>query len=219
MITWLSFPGGTGLKLDNVGDYMIFTIFYGSTDTAFAYNGTLLIGGYLLVQGRQADGSYADVTLEWLNLGIARENANAILRFQELHDEAPYGQPDGGLSLNNPEHSWPLNLYDSREGEVRDASGPTTCALGGIMNIVEPDVDNLRKWLGDASGTGTQVESTSQNGYLLYFSDRRGMLPPPMLSIPSLVSMATKTSSILQMQPHCPIQRVFPTVFSIPPRT
>ena len=54
----------------------------------------------------------------------------------------------------------------------------TSCALGGIMNIVELDVGNLRHWLlGNIGTTGTQVESVSQNGYLLYFSDRRGMLP------------------------------------------
>jgi hypothetical protein len=46
------------------------------------------------------------------------------------------------------------------------------------MNLVELDVGNLRQWfLGNIGTTGTQVESVSQNGYLLYFSDRRGMLP------------------------------------------
>ena len=55
----------------------------------------------------------------------------------------------------------------------------STCALGGIMNLVELDVGQsapMADW-GPVGGTGTQVESVSQNGYLLYFSDRRGMLP------------------------------------------
>ena len=145
-------------------------------------DGTLvpLIDGYLLVQGRQADSSYADVTLEWLNLGIARENPNAVLKFQQIHDHTP---PDGVTEsshpLDDPDDHYPLNLYDTREGEVRNAVAyTTTCALGGIMNIVELDVDNLRQWLlGNIGTTGTQVESVSQNGYLFYFSDRRGMLP------------------------------------------
>src|SRR5262245_58411302 len=46
------------------------------------------------------------------------------------------------------------------------------------MNMVELDVRNLRRWLlGTIGTTGTNTESSSQNGYILYFSDRRGMLP------------------------------------------
>ena len=181
-------PGGTGIQLFNAVPYMIFGVLYGATDTAFAAvdgnfspfaNGVPLIEGYLLVQGRQADSSYADVTLEWLNLGISRSNPNALLKFEELHDRSPLdGVQDTGESLDDPDDSWPLTLYDAREGEVRDLASNSDCALGGIMNIVELDVDNLRRWLTGAIGTtGTQVESVSQNGYLLYFSDRRGMLP------------------------------------------
>ncbi len=176
-------PGGTGIQLINVPPYLFFGL-YGLTDTAFA-EGSLnapLIDGYLLVQGRQSDGSYADVTLQWLNLGIAWENPNAILKFQSLHDHSP---PDGIPNHANtadirddPDKFYPFNLYDAREGEVRDLVSNSDCALGGIMNIVELDVGNLRQWLTGAIGTtGTQVESVSQNGYLLYFSDRRGMLP------------------------------------------
>ena len=169
---------------------MMFGILYGATDTAFAEDqgsGAPLIDGFLLVQGRQSDGTYADVTLEWLNLGIARENTNtAILKFQSLLDDSPLDGvadiPATAANLRVPTNFYPFNLYDSREGEVRDVSGPTTCALGGIMNIVELDVDNLRKWLAGLIGTtGNQVESVSQNGYLLYFSDRRGMLPPNLV--------------------------------------
>ncbi|MCH8321175.1 MAG: pilus assembly PilX N-terminal domain-containing protein, partial [Acidobacteria bacterium] len=47
-----------------------------------------LIDGFLLVQARQADGTYDDVTEEWLDLGIARENPDAILKFQELKDDS-----------------------------------------------------------------------------------------------------------------------------------
>ena len=180
-------PGGVGVRLANVAPYFD-GVNYGATDTAFAEvdedyspfaNGVPLIEGYLLVQGRQADSSYNDVTMEWLNLGIARDNPTALLKFQMLHDRSPLdGLPDSGQLLDDPDDSWPLTLYDAREGELRNGVAYTTCALGGIMNLVELDVDNLRLWLGGAIGsTGTQVESVSQNGYLLYFSDRRGMLP------------------------------------------
>ncbi len=173
-------PGGVGVRLANVAPYYTGGN-YGATDTAFADDGVPLIDGFLVVQGRQSDGSYADVTEEWLDLGIARENPNAIFKFQELHD---HWMPDG-----NSNHNWPadsdnanrfyaLNLYDAREGEKRDGAFSGTCALGGVMNLVELDVNNLRLWLTGVLGTtGNQVESASQNGYLLYFSDRRGMLP------------------------------------------
>ena len=176
-------PGGMGVRLANVVPYYSGGN-YGATDTAFATDAfsTPLIDGYLLVQGRQADSSYADVTLEWLDLGIALQNPNAILRFQSLKDINGDGIPDianNPTNLRNGVNFFPVNLYDAREGEVRDASFNTiSCALGGIMNIVELEVHNLGHWLkGDFGGTGTQVESVSQNGYLIYFSDRRGMLP------------------------------------------
>jgi hypothetical protein len=76
-------------------------------------------------------------------------------------------------------------MYDPREGEF--AHGTTrnvnSCAVGGLMNVVELDMDNLRKWLNGTSpfngGSGTSVENVSQNGYIVYFSDRRGMQKPP----------------------------------------
>ena len=175
-------PGGVGVRLANVAPYFDGAT-YGATDTAFATDAfsTPLIDGYILVQGRQTDSSYLDVTMEWLNLGIAAENPDAILRFQSLKDINGDGIPDIPNTPNNLLNGvnfFPVNLYDAREGEVRDASFNTiSCALGGIMNLLELDVGNLRQWLGDVSGTGTQVESVSQNGYLLYFSDRRGMIP------------------------------------------
>ncbi|MBZ5629148.1 MAG: hypothetical protein LAO06_09825 [Acidobacteriia bacterium] len=89
---------------------------------------------------------------------------------------------------------YPLNFYDAREGEwrspgningtasVRTGGSITspTCYVNGVMNSVEIDVANLRRWLlGTIGANGTQTESVSQNGYVLYFSDRRGMLPNP----------------------------------------
>ena len=48
------------------------------------------------------------------------------------------------------------------------------------MNAVELDVGNLKAWLAGTTGvSGAQVDYISQNGYILYFSDRRGMLPNP----------------------------------------
>ena len=85
---------------------------------------------------------------------------------------------------------YPINFYDDREGEVRDNTSQTddgvadnSCTANGLMNAVEIDVGNLKQWLAGNIGTsGTNVNSSAQNGYVLYFSDRRGMLPNPVLS-------------------------------------
>ena len=83
---------------------------------------------------------------------------------------------------------YPINFYDAREGEPRDTvwsaahGSDNSCTPMGVMNAVEIDVGNLNRWLNGAIGTsGSSVDYAAQNGYVLYFSDRRGMLPNPNL--------------------------------------
>ncbi len=83
------------------------------------------------------------------------------------------------------QYNWyPVNFYDVREGEVRDiAVTDNSCTTNGVMNAVEIDVGNLKKWLaGTIGSSGTSVDYLEQNGYVLYFSDRRGMLYNPNAS-------------------------------------
>jgi hypothetical protein len=68
---------------------------------------------------------------------------------------------------------WPLALYDTREGQTRDGTTSVNLEMGGVMQYVELDVNNLRRWLaGTIGANGTQVKN--DNGYIIYFSDRRG---------------------------------------------
>ncbi len=97
--------------------------------------------------------------------------------------------PAGPANWNEPcttagitcsaQYDWyPINLYDAREGEVNDTCCPTqgTGTPNGVMNVVELDVGNLNQWLeGNTGLTGTSVNYATSNGYILYFSDRRGM--------------------------------------------
>lgn len=87
----------------------------------------------------------------------------------------------GGQSAS--QYNWyPINFYDAREGEVRDvqAANGASCTPAGVVNAVELDVGNLQQWLlGKIGASGGSVNYQSQNGYVLYFSDRRGMLPNP----------------------------------------
>jgi hypothetical protein len=89
---------------------------------------------------------------------------------------------DGAQTTSVSRNNWyPINFYDTREGEVRDVkAGNNSCTASGVMNAVELDVGNLKRWLAGSIGTtGSSVNYTLQNGYILYFSDRRGMLPNP----------------------------------------
>jgi Tfp pilus assembly protein PilX len=94
----------------------------------------------------------------------------------------------------NSQYNWyPINLYDSREGENNDAANPgsfnqTTGTPNGVMNSVELDVGNLRNWLlGLTGSTGSTVNYSSQNGYVVYFSDRRGEQYNPLVSLTQLI--------------------------------
>jgi hypothetical protein len=89
---------------------------------------------------------------------------------------------DSASTVSPSQYNWyPINFYDAREGEARDVqTGNQSCAPVGVMNAVELDVGNLSQWLkGNTGISGTSVDYALQNGYVLYFSDRRGMLPNP----------------------------------------
>src|SRR5437588_8083883 len=66
---------------------------------------------------------------------------------------------------------------------VRSAGPVFPCNPIGVMNAVELDVGNLWLWLQGAApyaaGSGKNVNAQAQNGYVLYFSDHRGMRLDP----------------------------------------
>jgi len=159
-----------------------------------------LIDGFLRVEVRYADSTWHAVTREWLGLGFGRPlqppdssagrpnsiHPKAILLFQEPADRNGNGVLDGTdptvFTGAKSQYNWfPINFYDPREGEARDTNlGNGSCTPNGLLSAVELDVRNLRDWLaGTIPGTGTQVDWAVMNGYILYFSDRRGMLPDP----------------------------------------
>ncbi len=92
-----------------------------------------------------------------------------------------YGDSLHANGASPSQYNWyPINFYDAREGEVRDVAQGATCSPTGVMNAVELDVGNLKRWLnGTIPGSGNLVDYQFQNGYVLYFSDRRGMLKNP----------------------------------------
>jgi hypothetical protein len=164
-----------------------------------------LLDGYLRVELRRADGTFLPVTQEWLQLGFARGvtppavgvpnpvHPNAILLLQMQADRNGDGVASPAELLLDPgtnsvvtgaltRNNWyPINMYETREGEYRENQRVTpNCSIGGVLNLAEIDVNNLRRWLSGAIGaSGANTEFTSQNGYILYFSDRRGMIASP----------------------------------------
>jgi hypothetical protein len=154
-----------------------------------------ILGGWVRVEFRKADDTYQNVTQEWLDLGFSRglqtpdlehsrpntENANAILILQQRRED-PASSRGTLLTSGAAQYKWiPLNFYDTREGERREnAVAGNFCSVGGIMTATELDVNNLKRWLQGTIGTnGKSVESASQNGYILYYADHRGMLADP----------------------------------------
>jgi len=110
--------------------------------------------------------------------------------YGETSSTSPSSPAASTVALQSPTRfNWyPINFYDAREGEPRDTvwsntyASDNSCTSNGIMNAVEIDVGNLNAWLVGTTGTsGTSVDAVAQNGYVLYFSDRRGMLPNPIV--------------------------------------
>ena len=138
--------------------------------------------------------------------GTNNVHPDAILIFQQLADRNGDGAIAGagantmvkngagtnmGYENTSPTglnyNFYPINFFDAREGFPRDPKvsplAGTNCYLNGIMNAVELDTGNLAQWLAGTApfnaGVGKNVNTGPQNGYLVYFSDRRGMMPNP----------------------------------------
>ena len=146
-------------------------------------------GAWLRVEYMDAAGAWHGITRDWLGWSFSRQynvapngpgadpyNPNAILMLQQMN-------PGATSAIGNQNAFYPINFYDAREGEMRDAANG--CAVNGIMNAVEINVGNLARWLSgqapytQANDAGLLVNYTNQNGYVLYFSDHRGMLRDP----------------------------------------
>lgn len=160
--------------------------------------GTPLLGGFLKVEYRNVDDVWVDVTAEWLNLGYTRRNfdrstvldsstnctvepnTNAILRIQRVRANPSAGVTAGTICTTDVTPAvpigtdfWPLTLYDIREAFNRDGSASSDLHMSGVIHYVDLDVNNLRLWLADTiAGTGELV--VNEDGYVVYFSDRRG---------------------------------------------
>jgi hypothetical protein len=128
---------------------------------------------------------------------------NAVIRLERVRDNPSTFAVNGGCGVTAttapqlPSDYWPNALYDTREGYNRQPTPAlnSQITLGGIMNYVELDVNNLAKWfsgtLPAAGSTGPNTEDpvVSPNNFVVYISDRRGNYVPtgtPMGTWPPL---------------------------------
>ena len=133
------------------------------------------------------------MTLELLNLGFAGPNEqgdlcddptpNAVIRLQRLRDNGLDGNLCGAgaaaPAVNDysasliPTDFYPNMLFDAREGWSRLLAVNAGMNMGGLFSYVAFDANNFRRWIaGQIGATGNQM--LNQNGYIIYFSDRRG---------------------------------------------
>ena len=147
---------------------------------AATLNPPAIVDGWLRVEYLDNGGNWVGITDQWLALGFSRQeqipnseqnvantiSASAILLFQQPRNNC-------ATPCNNADNWWPINIYDTREGNMRDSG--TGCNVGGVINLVDIDVKNLQTWL----QAHPNVTEDPNGGYLMYFSDRRGMLINP----------------------------------------
>ena len=112
-------------------------------------------GAWLRVEYVNNAGTWVGITRKWLTWSFTRQynippsgptgsggadpyNPNAILILQQM-------APGAASPVGNANAFYPINFYDTREGEMRDANNG--CAVNGIMNAVELNVANLALWL------------------------------------------------------------------------
>ena len=197
-----SLPGATGTSPVNLASTGIWAFALTQADPLdpsipapnylFPVN-TSLLNGFLTIEMQTTPGTWVDVTTEILNLGYVGTavrssppfcgagggpipHPDAVIRVQHVR-EGVQGNPCGIPFPAMPDATdyWPNVLFDAREGLEREDADPLLDFdphLGGLMHYIELDVANLTRWLSGAIGA-SGVSALNDNGYLVYFSDRR----------------------------------------------
>jgi Tfp pilus assembly protein PilX len=183
--TGTSTGGGSGTRFTGCSNVPAAAV---NTAVSYAFNtgylssaGTGTIGGFIKIEMQDTGKVWHDVTNEILAYGIAGKNllvggcaepnANAIIRLERVRDNLNAC----GIGSTTATDYMPMSLFDPREGLVRDTSPGANVELGGVMYYVELDVANLSNWFKGAGAYagGSGPNALTDNGYAVYFSDRR----------------------------------------------
>jgi hypothetical protein len=123
---------------------------------------------------------------------------NAVIRITRLRDNpsTAYAPTNNACVATQSGYDyWPMVLYDTREGIIRDNALPNNAndnsgainnrpeiTAEGVMNYVELDVNNLGRWFTKAIGVnGPNADAVG--GYEVFFSDRRGNVIDPTAGV------------------------------------
>jgi hypothetical protein len=144
---------------------------------------TPLIGGYIEIDIQTSSGAWVNVTQDVLSQGITNDTLPLGLPcIASLHDYYPilhleqvntYACTSGACKSEPATSGYdyiPVNMYDTREGDLRDVNSGLI-SLNGVMNVIELDVHNLQWWFANDTYGKQALENS---GYIVYFSDRRG---------------------------------------------
>jgi len=131
---------------------------------------------------------------------------NAVIRLERVRDNpSNYAISTAGAcgvtatsAPLNPSDYWPNALYDTREGYNRQPTPALNnqVTLGGIMNYIELDVNNLARWFSKkigSSGPSTQDPSVAPNNFVVYISDRRNNYLPTGTALGSWPPLSPST--------------------------
>ncbi len=88
-------------------------------------------------------------------------------------------------------------IFDARESSTRLEAVTDPMRMGGLFSYIALDVNNFRRWVTGAIGaTGNLVSNNDGNGFIVYFSDRRGNHDPAVAGANSRpASTASRTRS------------------------
>lgn len=133
---------------------------------------------YDLVSLYKSIRNLSDGETNTINIGDIDPTLGFISRLPSVEIDA-----DRAASPNRPEQQIvPINLYNVREGWVKNSMDETNIYERGMTSIVEINVRNLSRWLDGIYDSnllaGTNAVSTNikdeQEGFVVYVSDRRG---------------------------------------------
>ena len=124
-----------------------------------------------------ASGTYSSSAVKQATVAIACGVDPATGKLPIVYDQ--YGTQ--GVWTPQPWDFWNNELFDPREGELRDNVPNTPYSnlptLNGGMHYIELDVKNLAKWFAGTigtSGNNTYDSVNAPNDFSVYISDRRG---------------------------------------------
>ena len=178
-LTGCTYPAGSSQSNND-------PVYSGATTTT----GTSLLHGFIKIEKQNAAGVWSDITMEILNLGFAAANQqgvicsdptpNAVIRLERLRDNGMTTATacDAGVTTSyrnsvTATDYWPNTIYDAREASSRTKTSADPLSAGGVLSYAALDINNFNRWLAGTIGT-TGTLALNNNGYIVYFSDRRG---------------------------------------------